>query len=996
MSAFDENGVHWSAREAGARSPIDAKVTLAPIVHALEIASAAGISTIDVKCGSLPASKPRSDRQELGSWLGRLIGANPIWSRLSPERQSAESTLVPLAVVHLHDGVLPDANLSVPVMLGAATSGIAVLRDSLIEPVLERLGFLGAVETGAVLEVVVRPGLSVWLSLGATLHFAKLSAGSIAGLSKVRAAGSGLEYGKSNSADVDALAQRLARLWPCDFHAAFVEYNGRIQLADLSIKQENELANSRRLARLIGEADSPTDTLDLLIANAACRAPSKYLATGKLLSSGQSQGDRCVSGPLALSLAEAAQFAADGQNPILAVGSLQPAAASRLEKCSGLILGREGPASHITILARSLGLAVVTRVHGLLHNGQSLSLGPCELRSGEIISIREEDGGIYQGALPSADSPIPAIATWIDHVTDNPVALSVGSVGAQMPTRCVGLCRSEMQILGSSAASKFQDYLEETAVSKRPAQIPEEVQVQLLHCFLELLAASEGELANYRLIDIDLHEALNNYPSARSGLLNIPSTIRGPRWALENGFYDWQIGMAIAASAAASREGPVNLVITLPSASSLEEVRAVRMIFDRHLLDYPEARPSVRFGIMLETPRLCAVASSLAAYADVFSFGLNDLTTAMFSLAREGWSAIGPYYVTTDLRAQDPFLSLDLTGVGTLVARCIQELRAGGAEGLVLLCGEPAASEAAHRYFANYTNLCFCVADADWGHATLSCARARARSNGCVGFDYSPIQSHTAATLRQVITAQTIGRRDLARSAALRWFTPLCSSNVFSANRNWKALKRLLVASLFGAPEGRYFPAPWTPIEILHYVRSLDYPDRATRVSAFPDDISCHARSEVIEEEWSDSEVLEFLKSFDPEATLNVFPQQNPNQLCFRAAFGEAGLLLEAGWGQAMYVFEAERGKHPIIGCQANSAAELLADEVGPPEYLTSAFNRFIQTQRCWLQAVHHTIPVLLGISEIAIEGYYDPVTGLRSIVDLDLPFDLAWNSTSD
>jgi hypothetical protein len=652
-------------------------------------------------------------------------------------------------------------------------------------------------------------------------------------------------------------------------------------------------------------------------------------------------------------------------------------------------------------LARSLGLAVVTRVDGLQSGKDaSVSFGATALRSGDLISVREEDGGIYRGAIAPSASPITSVAMWLDGRGDNPVVIATNINSTELPTRHVGLCRSEMQILGSAVAPLFKVFLARAVVSTRPEPIPEELQNHLRNCLADLLSMSKGEIINYRLIDADLGEVLDGLPDRQveqgadnESSLAFQATVRGPRWALATGFYDWQLRMAIATAAAATSDGEVNLIITLPSVFSLDEVRAVRTMFDLHLLKYPEARSSVRFGVMLETPRICAAPSPLAAIADTFSFGLNDLTSALFGLTREAWAALGPYYVAAGLEAQDPFAHLDTIGVGALVARTIRKLRNVGVEGPIFLCGEPAASAAAHHLFRGEPNLYFSVGESDWARASVSCGRVKARHNGSVAFEHSAAFELTSSALQRVIAAKISGHDTLAKEAALRWFSSIFALQPCPDSQNWKVLKKLLVVCLFGAVEGRFFPAPWNMSEVSRYVRSLDYPRRATRVSAFPNDISCHARSEIISNDWSEQEIIAFLSSFDNNTTLNVFPQQNPDQMCFRVVFDEAGLVLEAGWGQAMYVFETERGQHPIVTCKATTADRLAIVESTAPEQLRSTLTVFLESQRRWLQVMHDVLPVIVGAKTLAIEGYFDPITKSRVVVDMDIPLDLAWNT---
>ena len=96
-------------------------------------------------------------------------------------------------------------------------------------------------------------------------------------------------------------------------------------------------------------------------------------------------------------------------------------------------------------------------------------------------------------------------------------------------------------------------------------------------------------------------------------------------------------------------------------------------------------------------------------------------------------------------------------------------------------------------------------ASSDWARATLSYARIKARQRGSVSFDHSSAYHQTNIALVKVIDAKAFGRDHLAKQVALRWFEATCPLQPFPDNQNWKVLKKLLAASLFGAPEGRFF-----------------------------------------------------------------------------------------------------------------------------------------------------------------------------------------------
>jgi hypothetical protein len=213
------------------------------------------------------------------------------------------------------------------------------------------------------------------------------------------------------------------------------------------------------------------------------------------------------------------------------------------------------------------------------------------------------------------------------------------------------------------------------------------------------------------------------------------------------------------------------------------------------------------------------------------------------------------------------------------------------------------------------------------------------------------------------------------------------------AVRNWKVLKKWLVADLFGELPGRFFAPGWNSAAVAEHARELLAGSTSVRVSAFTSEISCHARSELFDPNWSDNERAAFVDSFDRAATLHVFPQQDPDQLCFRAVFVSGGVLIEAGWGQAMYVFEAERGRHPIVIARSETGSDFQFENAGQ-DRLTRGLEALLAAKGAWLLGVSRTVSAVIGSDHFAIEGYFDPRTPERvAVVDMDLPLDVAWNS---
>ncbi len=91
---------------------------------------------------------------------------------------------------------------------------------------------------------------------------------------------------------------------------------------------------------------------------------------------------------------------------------------------------------------------------------------------------------------------------------------------------------------------------------------------------------------------------------------------------------------------------------------------------------------------MIEVPRAALTAGDIAEEADFFSFGTNDLTQMTYGFSRDDINSFLPDYLSQEVLAQDPFFSLDQTGVGRLVELATKEGRAANPTLKVGICGE--------------------------------------------------------------------------------------------------------------------------------------------------------------------------------------------------------------------------------------------------------------------------------------------------------------------
>jgi pyruvate,orthophosphate dikinase len=412
-----------------------------------------------------------------------------------------------------------------------------------------------------------------------------------------------------------------------------------------------------------------------------------------------------------------------------------------------------GKTSHAAVVARGMGKPCVCGAEAVLINEttRTITVGDRTLSEGDIISVDGASGLVYAGEVPVQPSPVvqyfetgrmpdhdPLLAAvdrllhHADQVRQLGVLANADTADDAARARRfggagIGLCRTEHMFLGERRELVERLVLAETDADQR-AVLDELLPLQRAD-FTDILRASDGLPVTIRLIDPPLHEFLPRLEVltdkvARAEALgqvgaeldhdrlllaavhriheqNPMLGLRGIRLGLViPGLVTMQVRAVAEAAAELVRQGlKPEPEIMIPLVATVRELRAVRPDLDAVFADVPDA-PAIRVGTMIEVPRAALTAGEIAAEADFFSFGTNDLTQMSWGFSRDDVeSSFFPHYLDQGILDTSPFESIDVKGVGRLIAMAVAEGRATRPELKIGVCGEHGGDPASIHFF---------------------------------------------------------------------------------------------------------------------------------------------------------------------------------------------------------------------------------------------------------------------------------------------------------
>jgi pyruvate,orthophosphate dikinase len=445
-------------------------------------------------------------------------------------------------------------------------------------------------------------------------------------------------------------------------------------------------------------------------------------------------------GAIVFTAADAVAEAEAGRAVILVRPFTEADDVAGFHAAKGILTSEGGKASHAALVARGMGRPAVTGASALdidLHAGV-VHIGDIVLRAGDAIAIDGTTGAITLDDVPlvtpRVEERFETVLRWCDELrtigvranADTPEdARRARSFGAEG----IGLCRTEHMFMASDRQPKMQRMIMAADEAGRRAALEELLPLQQSD-FTGLFEAMEGMPVTIRLLDPPLHEfmpsrdeLIEKLTTARltggHDVAELEHTLervralsegdpmlgtRGVRLGLVHPeIIEMQARAIFRAAAAVKARGiaPARLEIMVPLVAFARELEIARAMIERVAEQEGFPRSEFAIGTMIELPRACLRAGEIAAGAEFFSFGTNDLTQTGLGFSRDDVEGrIVPPYIDYGILERSPFGTIDEEGVGELVKIAVERGRAAR-PGLELgVCGEHGGDPDSIRFFA--------------------------------------------------------------------------------------------------------------------------------------------------------------------------------------------------------------------------------------------------------------------------------------------------------
>jgi pyruvate, orthophosphate dikinase len=489
--------------------------------------------------------------------------------------------------------------------------------------------------------------------------------------------------------------------------------------------------------------------------DAKAKKAAEKIATGLNVSPGAAVGQIAFTADLAEKWAKE-----DKKQVIMVRPETGPSDVHGMLAANGILTSKGGRTSHAALVARQFGKPAVVGVAALDVDvdAKKMSVGGKVYKEGDWVSIDGTTGEVFVGQVPTvvpdlSDPYLTKLLSWADkfrrlQVWANADYPRDAERARRFGAQGIGLCRTEHMFFETERLPTVQQMIlaetlpnKEAAAKQRDAALAKLLPFQRSD-FDGLFRAMDGLPVIIRLIDPPLHEFLpshdsllqevtelevrGNNPSLlaeKQKMLNAVEAMReaNPMLGLRGvrlGIHipeltKMQVRAIIEAACACAKDGiDVHPEIMIPLTSHVNELKVQQTALEevaQQVMKEQGRKVAYKFGTMIEIPRAALTAGEIAEYAQFFSFGTNDLTQTTFGISRDDAEKnFLVEYQDRKILPENPFASIDETGVGRLMEMAVKEGRAARPGLEVGICGEhggdPQSVWFCHKIGLNYVS----------------------------------------------------------------------------------------------------------------------------------------------------------------------------------------------------------------------------------------------------------------------------------------------------
>jgi pyruvate, orthophosphate dikinase len=467
-------------------------------------------------------------------------------------------------------------------------------------------------------------------------------------------------------------------------------------------------------------------------------AERNVIATGLPASPGAACGE------IVFTSEEAELLKSQGRKVILVRVETSPEDIHGMHAAEGILTTRGGMTSHAAVVARGMGKPCVSGAGALRvdYRAQTMTAGGKTLKKGEIITIDGSSGQVLAGKVtmrePELAGEFATLMRWADaarrlKVRANADTPADARAAVKFGAEGIGLCRTEHMFFDENRISAMREMILAQDENARRAALAKLLPMQRAD-FVELFTIMGSLPVTIRLLDPPLHEFL---PHSEEEIAEVAQAMgadpkkladrarelhefnpmlgfRGCRLAIAypeiaemqaRAIFEAAVEAGRAVGAAIAPEIMVPLIV---SKTELDLVKERIDAMAATVAAETGSKVKYQVGTMIELPRAALKAGEIAATAEFFSFGTNDLTQTALGISRDDAASFLGIYTAKGILPADPFVSIDREGVGELV-RIAAERGRKARRGLKLgICGEhggdPASVAFCHEIGLDYVS----------------------------------------------------------------------------------------------------------------------------------------------------------------------------------------------------------------------------------------------------------------------------------------------------